>query len=206
MLARKDEVVKGLTDGVRVPLQEEQDRARLRHRPARLARRPSRSRRTRAARRRSRPKHILLATGSEPVDLPFLPFDGKIVVSSTEALCFDKVPEHLVVVGGGYIGLELGSVWRRLGAKVTVIEFLPRIVPMADLEVGDAPAQEPDQARPGVPARDQGHRGRRSRATRSTVTAETKDGKALDRRLRPRARRRRPPAVHRGPGPGRGRA
>jgi dihydrolipoamide dehydrogenase len=82
-------------------------------------------------------KHILLATGSEPTPLPFLPFDGKWIVSSTEALCFDKVPAHLVVVGGGYIGLELGSVWKRLGAKVTVIEFLPRIVPMADVEVGE---------------------------------------------------------------------
>src|SRR5207253_8000521 len=81
-------------------------------------------------------RHILLATGSAPVNLPFLPFDGKAVVSSTEALSFDRVPGHLVVVGGGYIGLELGSVWKRLGAKVTVIEFLPRIVPMADLEVG----------------------------------------------------------------------
>ncbi len=80
--------------------------------------------------------HILLATGSAPINLPFLPFDGKVVVSSTEALTFDKVPDHLLVVGGGYIGLELGSVWHRLGAKVTVIEFLPRIVPMDDLEVG----------------------------------------------------------------------
>lgn len=82
-------------------------------------------------------KHVLLATGSVPVELPFLKFDGKSVVSSTEALAFDTVPEHLVVVGGGYIGLELGSVWKRLGAKVTVIEFLPRIVPMADEEIGN---------------------------------------------------------------------
>ncbi|WP_165250612.1 dihydrolipoyl dehydrogenase [Paludisphaera soli] len=82
--------------------------------------------------------HILLATGSAPINLPFLPFDGKTVVSSTEALAFDAVPKHLVVVGGGAIGLELGSVWRRLGAKVTVIEFLPRIVPSSDVEIGEA--------------------------------------------------------------------
>ena len=69
--------------------------------------------------------------------MPFLPFDGKAIVDSTDALCFEKVPDHLVVVGGGYIGLELGSVWKRLGSKVTVIEFLPRIVPMADVEIGD---------------------------------------------------------------------
>lgn len=82
--------------------------------------------------------HILVATGSVPSGLPVLPFDGKFVVSSTEALCFDKVPAHLIVVGGGYIGLELGSVWRRLGAKVTVVEFLDRLVPFADHECGDA--------------------------------------------------------------------
>ena len=80
-------------------------------------------------------KSILLATGSEPVELPSLPFDGKSVVSSTEALTFDKVPEHLIVVGGGYIGLELGSVWKRLGSKVTVIEFLPRLLPLTDGEI-----------------------------------------------------------------------
>ena len=81
--------------------------------------------------------HILLATGSEPVKLPFLPFDGKMVVDSTGALAFTRVPNHLVVVGAGYIGLELGSVWKRLGAKVTVLEFLPRIVPSADAEMGE---------------------------------------------------------------------
>ncbi len=80
-------------------------------------------------------KAILLATGSEPVELPGLPFDGKSVVSSTEALCFDKVPQHLIVTGGGYIGLELGSVWKRLGSKVSVIEFLPRLLPLSDAEI-----------------------------------------------------------------------
>ena len=79
--------------------------------------------------------HILLATGSDSVELPFLKYDGQRVVSSTEALNFPEVPKHLIVVGGGYIGLELGSVWRRLGAKVTVLEFLPRILAIADGEV-----------------------------------------------------------------------
>src|SRR5262249_47406696 len=78
---------------------------------------------------------ILLATGSEPAGLPALPFDGSHIVSSTEALAFDRVPSHLIVVGGGYIGLELGSVWARLGAKVTVLEFLPRILAASDAEV-----------------------------------------------------------------------
>lgn len=78
---------------------------------------------------------ILLATGSEVATLPFLPLDGTTIVSSTEALSFDRVPEHLIVIGGGYIGLELGSVWARLGAKVTVLEFLPRILPLTDSEI-----------------------------------------------------------------------
>jgi dihydrolipoamide dehydrogenase len=80
-------------------------------------------------------KNILLATGSESTELPFLKFDGKFIVSSTEALTFEAVPKHLIVVGGGYIGLELGSVWKRLGAKVTVVEFLPRILSISDGEI-----------------------------------------------------------------------
>jgi dihydrolipoamide dehydrogenase len=83
-------------------------------------------------------KTVVLAAGSEPMPLPPLPFDGTHIVSSTEALSFDKVPEHLIVVGGGYIGLELGSVWCRLGSKVTVLEFLPRILPTGDLEIAQA--------------------------------------------------------------------
>jgi len=79
---------------------------------------------------------VLLATGSEPVNLPFIPFDGKRILSSTEALSIPEVPKHLVVIGGGVIGLELGSVWLRLGAKVTVIEFTDRIVPFADQQAG----------------------------------------------------------------------
>jgi dihydrolipoamide dehydrogenase len=80
-------------------------------------------------------KNVLLATGSESTELPFMKFDGKHIVSSTEALNFNPVPKHLIVVGGGYIGLELGSVWKRLGSKVTVIEFLPRILAISDGEV-----------------------------------------------------------------------
>lgn len=77
-------------------------------------------------------KNVILATGSEPTELPFLKFDGKDVVSSTEALSFQEVPRHLVVIGGGVIGLELGSVWARLGSKVTVVEFLDLPVPGFD--------------------------------------------------------------------------
>ena len=78
---------------------------------------------------------IVLATGSVPIELPFLEFDGATVVSSTEALEFEKVPEHLVVVGAGAIGLELGSVWARLGSRVTVVEIMPEILPGWDAQV-----------------------------------------------------------------------
>ncbi|MBY0316287.1 MAG: dihydrolipoyl dehydrogenase [Bdellovibrionales bacterium] len=73
-------------------------------------------------------KRVLIATGSEVVELPFLKFNGQTIVSSTEALSFSEVPKHLVVIGGGFIGLEMGSVWLRLGAKVTIIEAQDRIL------------------------------------------------------------------------------
>ena len=81
-------------------------------------------------------QNIIIATGSEVLGLPGVKIDGKSVVSSTEALDLAKVPGHMVVIGGGYIGLELGSVWLRLGAKVTVIEYLDRVAATMDAEVG----------------------------------------------------------------------
>ena len=81
-------------------------------------------------------KAIILATGSETVALPDLPFDGHQIISSTDALKLDTVPKHLGIVGGGYIGLELGSVWLRLGAKVSVFEMLPKIATGLDGQVG----------------------------------------------------------------------
>jgi len=81
-------------------------------------------------------KNILIATGSEVIDIPSVTVDEKSIVSSTGALSLPKVPKELVVIGGGYIGLELGSVWRRLGSKVTVVEFADRIVPALDGEIG----------------------------------------------------------------------
>ncbi|MEE2996564.1 MAG: dihydrolipoyl dehydrogenase [Pseudomonadota bacterium] len=82
--------------------------------------------------------NILVATGSTVAPLPGVVIDERRIVSSTGALSLTKVPKHLVVVGGGYIGLEMGSVWRRLGSKVTVVEFLDAIVPHMDTEVGAA--------------------------------------------------------------------
>ena len=83
-------------------------------------------------------KGIVIATGSDSTNLPGIAIDEKTIVSSTGALTLPSVPKHLVVVGGGYIGLELGSVWKRLGSEVTVVEFLDRITPTMDLEVGKA--------------------------------------------------------------------
>ena len=80
-------------------------------------------------------KNIVLATGSEVTPLPGIEIDEDRIVSSTGALDFDSVPKHLVIVGAGIIGLELGSVWRRLGAEVTVVEYLDRITPGVDADV-----------------------------------------------------------------------
>ncbi len=135
MMARKDKVVADLTQNVRQLLESHQ--VEIMHGTARLEG-PGKvavtvedgSTQTLAA------KNILLATGSTPIEVPTMPFDDGRIVSSTGALAFDEVPEHLGIVGGGYIGLELGSVWLRLGAKVTVIEMLPKIGTTLDGQVG----------------------------------------------------------------------
>jgi dihydrolipoamide dehydrogenase len=80
-------------------------------------------------------KRILIATGSAPIELKSLPYDGKNVISSTEALALAEVPKKLIVVGAGAIGLELGSVWSRLGSEVVVVEFMDRIAPLMDREM-----------------------------------------------------------------------
>src|SRR3546814_18296624 len=84
---------------------------------------------------RSTARNIVIATGSSVTPLPGVEIDGAVIVDSTGALALPKVPKHLVVIGGGVIGLELGSVWRRLGAKVTVVEFLDQILHGMDGEV-----------------------------------------------------------------------
>ncbi len=80
-------------------------------------------------------RHIIIATGSVPASLPGVEFDGERIGTSAEALGYRAVPEHLIVIGAGAIGLELGSVWRRLGARVTVLEYLDRILPGIDAEI-----------------------------------------------------------------------
>jgi dihydrolipoamide dehydrogenase len=136
-MARKERIVSGLADNVARLL--EQNGVRLIRGSARLISDteievldPGHA----AESRRYAAGALLLATGSEPVQIPFLPFDGERVVSSTEALKFESVPKRLGIIGGGYIGLELGSVWSRLGSVVTVIEILPRIAVALDGQVG----------------------------------------------------------------------
>jgi dihydrolipoamide dehydrogenase len=134
MLARKDKIVKGLTNGVSFLFKKNKitaitGLARL-IAPGKVAVRDAGGKQEVLEASR-----VLLATGSEPVALPSVPFDGKTIVSSTEALSFEVVPKDLIVIGAGYIGLELGSVWARLGSRVTVLEFLPRILPVGDAEI-----------------------------------------------------------------------
>jgi dihydrolipoamide dehydrogenase len=134
MMARKTKVVRGLTQGVRGLLKKNDvkwltGRARL-EAPGRVVVEGEGAPEVVEAAR------VLIATGSEPVELSGLPFDGERIVSSTEALAFERVPGRLLVIGGGAIGLELGSVWARLGAEVTVVEFLDRIAATMDPTLG----------------------------------------------------------------------
>jgi dihydrolipoamide dehydrogenase len=133
LMARKDRVVRELTDNVRKLL--ETHKVEIIHGTAKLTGR-DRIEIAGDPPRTLMAKNIILAAGSEPVALPGLGFDGKMIVSSTEALQFDSVPQNLGIIGGGYIGIELGSVWLRLGARVTVIEMLPDIVAAMDGQVG----------------------------------------------------------------------
>ena len=83
-------------------------------------------------------KHIIIATGSAPVQLPFMKFDGTRIISSDQAIALPKIPQRMVVIGGGAIGLEMGSVWSRMGTKVTVLEMLPNLVAGSDEETSRA--------------------------------------------------------------------
>ena len=135
LISRKDEVVTGLTKGVEHLLKKngvEWVRGSARFEAAdRLTVDLVQG----GARSLTASKGILVATGSDVAHLPGIDIDEMSIVSNTGALSLTRVPEHLVVIGGGYIGLELGCVWRRLGAKVTVIEFLESIVPSMDREI-----------------------------------------------------------------------
>src|SRR6185436_1336402 len=80
--------------------------------------------------------HVIIATGSKPTPLPFAPFDKKRIISSTEALELKEIPKHLIIVGGGVIGMEIGSVFARIGSKVYVVEYLDSLIPTMDGTMG----------------------------------------------------------------------
>ncbi|SMC25356.1 dihydrolipoamide dehydrogenase [Desulfacinum hydrothermale DSM 13146] len=134
MMARKDRVVGELTENVRKLL--ERHKVQILAGTARMAG-PGKVRveSADAPPVELQARAVILATGSEPVQVPSMPFDGRFIVSSTQALGFERVPERLGIVGGGYIGLELGSVWNRVGSQVTVIEMLPRVASLLDAQV-----------------------------------------------------------------------
>jgi dihydrolipoamide dehydrogenase len=135
MMARKDRVVKVLTQGVAGLLRK--NKVERFTGSARLSAADAVEVANGAGHQVLRGRRILIATGSAPVELPGLPFDGKYVVSSTEALRFSQVPQRLLIVGAGAIGLELGSVWNRLGSQVLFAEFMDRIVPGMDRAMGE---------------------------------------------------------------------
>jgi dihydrolipoamide dehydrogenase len=133
MLARKDRIVKGLTTGVgslfkKHKITRYEGRARLTGRGVVTVEGANGGEQLEA-------KYIIIATGSKSASLPGVETDGDRIGTSTEALSYDEVPKHLVVIGAGYIGLEMSSVWKRLGAKVTVLEYLDRILPGMDSDL-----------------------------------------------------------------------
>ena len=133
MLARKDKIVKDLTGGVAFLMKKNKvtsisGKGRLIS-PTQIEVTGKEGKQVIEA------KNIVLATGSVVNELPSVPFNGKTIISSTEALALPAVPKHLIVIGGGVIGLELGSVWLRLGAKVTVLEYFDRLCPSMDAQM-----------------------------------------------------------------------
>lgn len=134
MMSRKDKIVKDLTGGVAFLMKKN----KIEHHNAWGAITGPNEVTVTGADGKSaklKTKYIMIATGSVPIDLPFAKPDGRRVITSTEALSLPEVPKHLIVIGGGVIGLELGSVWLRLGAKVTVIEYSSMIAGASDQEM-----------------------------------------------------------------------
>lgn len=135
MMKRKDQIVSGLAKGIDGLLKKNKI-TRLAGVGKLVAANKVEIQTADAAQTIEAPK-IILATGSRPSSLPGVKLDGDRVATSTEALAFAEPPKHLVVVGAGYIGLELGSVWARLGSQVTVVEYLDRILPGMDAEIAE---------------------------------------------------------------------
>jgi dihydrolipoamide dehydrogenase len=133
MLKKKDGVVGSLTQGIEFLFKKHKVQRHLGH--GRIVGPGKVSVTSEAGSKELTTERILIATGSKSAPLPGVAIDGDVVATSTEALSYPSVPQHLVVIGAGVIGLELGSVWLRLGAKVTVLEYLDRILPGMDTEL-----------------------------------------------------------------------
>ena len=133
MLGRKNRVVKQLTDGVGYLFRKNKIDSFIA--AGQIAARDTVEIKSAQGTQQLKTRRILVATGSAPVELPGLRFDGQFVISSTEALSLNPVPKRLLVIGGGYIGLEMGSVWNRLGSEVLVLEFMEGILPLMDSEL-----------------------------------------------------------------------
>ena len=132
MLKQKDDAVSGLTQGIEYLMKK--NKATVFYGDGEIVG-PGKVKVTGDETHELDAKNIVIATGSEVMGLPGVDIDEERIVSSTGALALSSVPKHMVVIGGGVIGLELGSVWRRLGAEVTVVEYLDRILPGMDGEV-----------------------------------------------------------------------
>ncbi len=132
MMKRKEDVVKSLTGGVAGLLK--RNKVNTVQGTARFVS----SEEIEVDGKKLQAKHFLIATGSDSIELPFLPFDEKVVVSSTGALSLASVPKKMIVVGAGVIGVELASVYNRLGSEVTIVEMLDRITPTMDNQIGKA--------------------------------------------------------------------
>ena len=126
IMKRKEEIVRGFNDGIRLLFNKNKIRPIIGH--ATLVSPTS----VKVGNDTYQAKNIILATGSEPIPLPFLPFDEKQILSSTGALALDRVPKKLLVIGAGVIGVEIGSVYNRLGSQVVFVEFMDRICPTLD--------------------------------------------------------------------------
>ncbi len=135
LIGRKDKVVRGIYQGIAYLMKKHKITVLNGHgsfeSPTQLRVKPEK-----ADEIRLEATYTLIATGSKPATLPFIPLDKQRIITSTEALSLPEVPKHLIVIGGGAIGMELGSVYARLGAKVSVVEYLDRLIPTMDKTMG----------------------------------------------------------------------
>ena len=134
MMQRKDKIVEDLTKGISFLMKKNKIKHLIGTATIRSA--SEVEIKTEKTKQTISTKNIMIATGSMPASLPNIQFDGDNIINSTEALSLKKVPKHLLVIGGGAIGLELGSVWKRLGSKVTIVEFANTLCSNMDTELG----------------------------------------------------------------------